>query len=364
MGNLQTRRETYSRISTALAFLDDRELRATVGATSGGRHGWGPSQAAEISGSSVFVKRLALTDLERANMFSTRNRFRLPSYYNYGVGSAGFGVFRELASHVKTTNWVLEGAIESFPLLYHARVMTRRPPQSSDPRFDLDDYVRHWNSSRAVANYMQARRHASDEVWLVLEHFPYTLPRWLPANQGAVGQVIEQLSRTIAFLRSRGIVHFDAHLGNMVSDGRQVFLTDFGLVLDGQFDLTDHERAFLAKHSHYDYGEAIASIGGLLLGMVHGLGPEERQRVAHKYGLEPGAAPDRVLETLLGRLDGIHRDGDLPLEAEYVEALNTHRDVIVFMSTFLTELRRDPRKRSRYDDVALTQLLDAAGVSS
>src|SRR4051812_24940328 len=154
--NLQTRRETYSRISTALAFLDDRGLRATMGATSSSRHGWGASQSAKISGCPVFVKRLALTELERTNMFSTRNRFRLPTYYNYGVGSAGFGVFRELASHVKTTNWVLEGAIESFPLLYHARVMTR-PSPSADPRFNLDDYLRRWNNSRAVANYMQAR---------------------------------------------------------------------------------------------------------------------------------------------------------------------------------------------------------------
>lgn len=364
MGDLQSRREAYSRISTAVAYLDDVELRSavlTTGLTA--RGGWGASHPAEIAGWPVFVKRLPLTEVERAHMFSTRNRFRLPSYYNYGVGSAGFGVFRELASHVKTTNWVLEGAIESFPLLYHSRVMTRAS-RSADPRFRLDDYVRLWNGSRAVANYMMAREEAGHELWLVLERFPHTMATWLPANQGAAGRVVDQLCSTIAFLRSHGIVHFDAHTWNVVGDGEQLHLTDFGLVLDSQFDLTDRERSFLGKHSHYDYGEALASLGLLVLGMFRTLEPEARERLGDTYGLMPEAAPHQVLRRLLERLDSLFDDGVLPLEAEFVETLIRHREVILFMTTFLSELQRNPRKNTRYDDGALERLLAAAGVLS
>ena len=243
MGDLQARREAYARVSSAMASLDDAEMREAVlrdGTTTPGE--WGViSHRAEIAGVGVFVKRIPLTEAEHSNLFSTRNRFRLPAYYSYGVGSAGFGVFRELASHVKTTEWVLEGAIESFPLLHQARVMAR-PHPSVDPGFDLDDYVGRWNGSKAVAGYMKARADARHEVWLVLERFPHTLATWLPANQGAAGRVIDELRRTIAFLRSQGIVHFDAHLRNVVGDGERWYLTDFGLALDARFDLSDRER--------------------------------------------------------------------------------------------------------------------------
>lgn len=77
----------------------------------------------------VFVKRIPLTDLGHENPFSARNLYSLPTFYNYGVGSAGFGAFRELFAHAKTTNWVLAGEIETFPLLSHYRI--RRPSLAS-----------------------------------------------------------------------------------------------------------------------------------------------------------------------------------------------------------------------------------------
>ena len=362
MSDLQARREAYSRISTALATLGDVELRSAVlGADSGARGGWGASHPAEIAGCRVFVKRVPLTDVERSHMFSTRNLFRLPSYYNYGVGSAGFGVFRELASHVKTTDWVLEGAIESFPLLFHFRVMARGSP-STDPRFQLDDYVRRWNGSKAVGRYVKAREEARHEVWLVLERFPHTMATWLPANQAALGRVIDQLRTTISFLRSHGIVHFDAHTWNVVGDGERLYLTDFGLLLDPDFALTEGERAFLGKHSHYDYGEAVASIGLLLLGMFRELEPEVRVRLAETYGLIAGTAPHQILGELLERLDVLVDEGALPLEGDFAETLLRHTEVITFMATFLSELQRNPRKDTTYDDRALERLLDAAGL--
>jgi hypothetical protein len=61
-----------------------------------------------------------VTDTKFDNFFSTKNLYSLPTYYNCGVGSAGFGVFRELVAHIKTTN--LDSQIETFPftLVYRA----------------------------------------------------------------------------------------------------------------------------------------------------------------------------------------------------------------------------------------------------
>ncbi len=60
-------------------------------------------------------------------------------YYHYGIGSAGFGVFRELVANIKITNWVLEGAITNFPLLYHYRVI---PIVRERPNLDMERPLR------------------------------------------------------------------------------------------------------------------------------------------------------------------------------------------------------------------------------
>lgn len=49
----------------------------------------------------------------------------ITTYYNYGVGSGRFGAFRELLTHTKTTNLVLNEEIENFPLMYHCRIITK-----------------------------------------------------------------------------------------------------------------------------------------------------------------------------------------------------------------------------------------------
>ena len=97
--HLDQRRRTHDRLATLLCALSDEQLvtaladqavtwRASV-------HG---SQCGviDVDGVKVFVKRISLTDLERAagNEGSTANLFDLPLHYQYGVGSAGFGAWR------------------------------------------------------------------------------------------------------------------------------------------------------------------------------------------------------------------------------------------------------------------------------
>src|SRR5262245_16706023 len=99
----------YDAVATSLALLSDRRLAALVdGAPLVGSGIGGSAVSLEIDGTPVFAKRVPLTDLERRpdNVMSTANLFQLPTFYQYGVGSAGFGAWRELAAHQMTTNWV------------------------------------------------------------------------------------------------------------------------------------------------------------------------------------------------------------------------------------------------------------------
>jgi len=107
------------RVQDLLSGLSDEQLQAASETLPGV---WGASGPATVGGATVFVKRVPLTEVEAANPYSTRNHFGLPMYYSYGVGSAGFGVWRELALHQTTSD------LPGFPVLLHHRVMSRTMP--------------------------------------------------------------------------------------------------------------------------------------------------------------------------------------------------------------------------------------------
>ena len=357
--SIDARHAAHAELSSALASLDDIELRALVldGDDSASPRGWGASRTIEVDGTPVFAKRVPVTDTERRHPMSTKNRFRLPTYYSYGVGSAGFGAFRELDAHLKTTAWILDGHATGFPILVHHRLMTA-PETTADPWVG-DDYVRYWNNSKAVANYMAARAEAGAELWLFLEHVPHTLWQWLPENQSRVGDVIAQLCDTVSILGANGIVHFDAHYGNVVTDGDSFFLTDFGLLLDNSFELNKSEREFLARHSHYDYGEAIWAAGAVLREMVGALPDAEQDRMLDRVGLDQSARGHTVLVALLENLEVVQGSG-LVLAPEFAETLERFRHVIAYMNEFFTKMR-SPKKNASYDDDRLAALLRDAG---
>ena len=328
--------------------MDDDALGALVDRAHA--DGWGASATATLpDGSPVFVKRLPLTEREHAHVHSTRNLFQLPTYYQYGVGSAGFGAWRELATHVKTTEWVVDGSCAAFPRLLHHRVM-RRPQdvvREATPRtswVESAEYVAYWNGSKRIGSFIQARRETPYELWLVLEHVPHRMFEWIGHNQSAVDGVVDSLLATLRFLHSEGVFHFDAHWGNVVTDGSVPLLTDFGLVTDLSFDLSANERAFVDRHRHYDFGETIYSVGNSLLGLrdLPEL-PED-----HDAGIEM-----------------LVRDvGNLGLSAVYVEVVTRYREIILFMSSFFSAMRHNPRKNTFFDDARLASLLADAAVDA
>ncbi|MEU4388963.1 protein kinase family protein [Promicromonospora sp. NPDC023805] len=259
-----SRLAAYGAVSTHLSLLSDRRLGEIVATAAPLGSGIGGSSAElEVAGARVFVKRVPLTDLELRpeNLRSTANLFGLPMFYQYGVGSAGFGAWRELAVHAMTTGWVLGNEYEGFPLLYHWRVLPDSPPQDFADQFGgIDGAVAYWEGSSAVRERLEAIGRSSFSLVLFLEHVPQTLSAWLAdrrrAQEGEDGPLYAWVDETLAdgaeFMSSRGLVHFDAHFNNVLTDGRLIYFADFGLALSSGFELSSDEAGFLSEHLGYD----------------------------------------------------------------------------------------------------------------
>lgn len=274
---MPTPAETHARVAAALgAWSDDALLEALRGATPVGEGIGGVVSTLEVASVPVFVKHVPLTDLERRdeNRRSTANLFGLPLHAQYGVSSPGLGAWRELAVHELTTGWVLAGEVDCFPLLYHWRVLPRAVPEPL-PAAILEDVERQfaaWGRSEAMRARFTARHRATASIVLFLERFPDDLRGWLGrelaaggARARAAAQRVERgLLAGVSFMNARGLQHFDAHLDNVLTDGRRLALSDFGQALWSGFELTAEERAFLERHRDFDRSYVVAVLSSFV----------------------------------------------------------------------------------------------------
>ncbi len=342
----------------------DNECLCAIFAASESSTGWGRNHVIDIGASKVFVKRVPITDAEHANLFTTRNLHDLPTYYNYGVGSAGFGVFRELVAHIKTTNWVLSEKIENFPLMYHYRIV----PFSGEPTgVDLErdkSYVEYWGGNENIGKYMLNRTHARYELILFLEYIPLVLRPWLLDNPDRVEWALDELRVTIDFLRKNDIVHFDAHYDNILTDGEHTYLTDFGLVLDRNYALRDDEMTFFDAHTHYDYGEVLACLTFLINRPYEALSASEKDRIKQRYGVSGTDHNFDMLPVLLANLEALQADGLMKLNVNCLACLIKYRSVIMLMEDFYGTLRGNKKKDTPFPHEELKRLLKESGFVS
>lgn len=260
-----SRLTAHSAVSTALAMFSDRSLHELVDtAVAIGAGIGGESALLEVAGTPVFVKRVPLTDLERQpeHVRSTANLFDLPVFFHYGVGAVGgpgFGAWRELAVHTTTTDWVLAATYEGFPLMYHWRVL----PDSTllpEELADIERAVAYWGDGSAVRHRIEALQQSSASVVLFLEYIPQNLHQWLgtqveagdEAADRACSMVERELAAGISFMNNRGLLHFDAHFENILTDGQRLYFADYGLAISSQFELSQDEADFFDRHQTYD----------------------------------------------------------------------------------------------------------------
>ena len=340
--DLDQRRRTYATVSNAFAQLDDAQLTSMLVA-SDQTQGWGGTHTVKIGATKVFVKKIPLTSIELDRPFNTANHYKIPTYYNYGVGSAGFGAYRELVGHIKSTNWVLSGACVNFPLMYHYRVVPfigEHHPMDEERR---KGYVDYWGGDAGIDRYMVERGRASHQIVLCLEHFPHVAHEWLLTHQSRWESFIRELTDTALFMRREGMIHFDIHMANVVLDGVHPYVADFGLVNARGFHLTNEEREFIDINIDYDPAYVASAAGTFVYNYYRNASDPVRAQLEQKYGI---SSEDwrGTTQTLIENIERVFVD-DLPsLDKYYVTYVARHRNLIVTMHDFLCNLRANPRK--------------------
>lgn len=252
---LSVRRARHDLVSASLAALDDTALAEVVRAAPAGAVGvGGGASVLRVDGVPVLAKRVPITDRELAYPHSTANLFDLPLACQYGMhplAGPGFGAWRELAANLSVTDGVLRGECEAFALLHHWRVLPGRPPVASEHE-DVDAVVAQFAGDRSVRVRLEEVAAASSSLVLFSEYLPAPVHDRLADPLGSAESFERQLFDAVAFLRDREVLHMDGHLGNMRSDGEQIYLVDFGLATSTRFDLSDAERDFAEQHVDHD----------------------------------------------------------------------------------------------------------------
>jgi len=249
----------YSTVSTSLALRNDRQLGELVdtavplGSGIGGR-----SALLKVGRKPVFVKRVPLTDMELLpeHVQSTAYLFGLPAFCRYGVGgpgpvAPGFGAWRELAVHTMTTNRVLGGQHQGFPLMYHWRVLPDTVALTGELP-DVERAVDYWGGGPEVRRRLEALQQSSVSLALFLEYIPQTLHEWFveqaqaddESADRACSLVERELEAGTSFMNAHGLLHFDAHFQNILTDGRRLYFADYGLALSSRFELSPSETSF------------------------------------------------------------------------------------------------------------------------
>ncbi len=307
----EARLSAHEAVSTALARYDDRALHALVtGAEPAGSGIGGTSALTEVAGSRVFVKRVPLTrtELRPEHIRSTANLFGLPMFCHYGVGALGgpgFGAWRELAAHLMTTDWVRTAEHDGFPLLHHWRVLPDTAPLPGELS-DIERAVAYWGGAPEVRGRIEALSRSPATLTLVLEHIPRNLHEWLGREVEAGGEradracalVERDLPAGIAFMNDRGLLHFDAHFENILTDGHRLYFADYGLALSSAFDLAPDEADFLDRHRTYDHGYTASYLVNWLVTALCGIRREDHEgRRALIHALARGKPPEALPKT-------------------------------------------------------------------
>lgn len=330
------RGSTWSRVRALLAALDDAELTDLLhGAREVGTGIGGRTRHVVVGGTTVFVKAVSLAEVETraANLRSTVNHFGLPAYCQYNVGSPGFNAWRELEALERATTWVLDGDTSGFPLLYHWRLLPGEPPPPEPEHADLDGAVAYWHGAEGVARRLAAIRSSTTALVLFLEYLPQQLDTWLrvrlhaggAAAVAAMEMVADTLLAPVVWMNQHGLFHFDGHLANLLTDGRQVIVSDFGLATARDFALDDGELRFLEQHRLHDPAYTVTRFINLLVTELTGITdvPARDAYIAeHASGRGPGGLPPAA-EAIVRRYAAVAQI----INAVYWQLFTERRDI-------------------------------------
>jgi hypothetical protein len=208
-----------------------------------------------------------------------------------------------------TTSWVIAGDHEGFPLMHHWRVLPDAGQPLPEELADVERAVAYWGDGPEIRHRIEAVERSTASLVLFLEYIPHNLHDWLTvqvaagddAAERACAMVDDELGAGISFMNARGLLHFDVHFQNILTDGERLFFADYGLAISSRFELSPAEADFFDEHSGYDRYYAATYLVNWLAVALHGYGPEERRRFVRSCaeGVSPEGAPAGVAATLV-----------------------------------------------------------------
>lgn len=94
----------------------------------------------------------------------------------------------------------------------------------------------YWGGGSQARRRIEALQQSSASVALFLEYIPQNLHQWLGEQVDAGGEAADRacamverdLEAGTSFMNSRGLLHFDAHFENILTDGQRRFFADYG----------------------------------------------------------------------------------------------------------------------------------------
>ena len=215
-------------------------------------------------------------------------------------------------------------------------------------RANLERRVQFWGGSSAVRERIAGLHSPVAEVVLFLECVPLTLREWIWTQHARGAEIFaaalaftqERLFNTIGFMNGRGVVHFDTHFDNIVTDGERLYFNDFGLALAADFDLGGDEIAFLKRHRDYDRCRAAASFMHAVTTAVFG----------------PGGAPGDWKESLRTAL----RSDSLPMSPPVAATIQKQGPAALAMLEFSRQLVEEDI-RTPYPEERFAQVVARGG---
>ena len=245
--------------------------------------------------------------------------------------------------------------------MYHYRIIPFSGQRTDVDRERLKDFVEYWGNSANVGNYMLDRANANHELILFLEYFPQVLEKWLLKNSNKLQKSLDELRTTIAFLQKKGVIHFDVHFRNILTDGEQIYLTDFGLVLDKSFTLKKDEKSFFEQNTLYDYGEVLRNLGQLIRSAYDACAQDDKSRMMENYAIKERFQPYELEAILLDNIEQIHADGLIKLDEFYVASIVKYRSIITLMRNFYCDIWGNNKKDTKLPHAKLSLLLKETG---
>lgn len=260
---IEERKTKYNKLYNKLLLLNENSIKKLTNKKleSNETVKWGETGVITIDDIKVFYKKIPLAKLFEENQLDTSNLYDLPVYYNYGFGSAGINPWRELITHINLSNYVLAGESTHFPILYHWRVI-----QDNKKNFEsglIPKLLNRFGNHQNIKKYLSDRLNCEYKIVLFLEYIPYVLYKYIEEHPNYIKTYLMESKQILDFLNSKGILHMDAHWGNYLVDNQaNLYLTDFGLVLDKNFDLDLDEKKFMQlnkKIPEYYFYESVYS---------------------------------------------------------------------------------------------------------